>query len=430
MSPLRSRALRAEPRGRGVFLVCMGSAHRDLRVGPLVVALLWAALWNLWLAPDARAQRGDREGEAQPALPDASRLPPPPFLSPEEAARRFVLEPGWRIDLVAAEPLIEAPVQASFDADGRLWVVEMRGYMPDIDGRGEDAPVGRVSVLFDDDGDGRMDRATRFLEGLVLPRALAFARDGVLVIAPPHVLSCRDIDGDFVADERVVVDSGIEGIASPEYGPNGLLHLRGAWLCANHDRAYAWRDGAWTTLRAAGGGQYGLTRDDAGRVYHNNNSDLLRGNLVDGLVLARNPHLDRGPLVDAAIARDGWKIIFLSQVHPLFPTSLLNYLYGVTRIRFRTCMLWVALGQAPGLFLYAYLGTLAQHGLRIWQGKSHPQTWEYLTWIGGLLLTLAVTTALARIALRVLAEAGEVEKCKAPAARERQPLGCPVDELK
>jgi mono/diheme cytochrome c family protein len=298
----------------------MGSAHRDLRVGPLVVALLWAALWNLWLAPDARAQRGDREGEAQPALPDASRLPPPPFLSPEEAARRFVLEPGWRIDLVAAEPLIEAPVQASFDADGRLWVVEMRGYMPDIDGRGEDAPVGRVSVLFDDDGDGRMDRATRFLEGLVLPRALAFARDGVLVIAPPHVLSCRDIDGDFVADERVVVDSGIEGIASPEYGPNGLLHLRGAWLCANHDRAYAWRDGAWTTLRAAGGGQYGLTRDDAGRVYHNNNSDLLRGNLVDGLVLARNPHLDRGPLVDAAIARD-------HSVHPAHPTPGVNRAY-------------------------------------------------------------------------------------------------------
>ena len=109
--------------------------------------------------------------------------------------------------------------------------------------------------------------------------------------------------------------------------------------------------------------------------------------------------------LDEAIARDGWKIIFLSQVHPLFPTSLLNYLYGVTRIRFRTCMLWVALGQTPGLFLYAYLGTLAQHGLRIWQGKSHPHLWEYGVWLGGLALTFAVTTALARLALRLLAEA-------------------------
>ena len=111
--------------------------------------------------------------------------------------------------------------------------------------------------------------------------------------------------------------------------------------------------------------------------------------------------------LDEAIGRDGWKIIFLSQVHPLFPTSLLNYLYGVTRIPFRTCLLWVALGQTPGLFLYAYLGTLAQHGLRIWRGQSHPATWEYCVWLGGLALTFAVTTALARIAVRVLAEAGK-----------------------
>ncbi len=76
--------------------------------------------------------------------------------------------------------------------------------------------------------------------------------------------------------------------------------------------------------------------------------------------------------LDRAIARDGWKIIFLSQVHPLFPTSLLNYLYGVTRIGFGTCLLWVGLGQAPGLFLYAYMGTLLQLGIRIWNGQSHP----------------------------------------------------------
>ena len=121
--------------------------------------------------------------------------------------------------------------------------------------------------------------------------------------------------------------------------------------------------------------------------------------------------------LDEAIARDGWKIIFLSQVHPLFPTSLLCYLYGVTRIRFSTCMLWIALGQAPGLFLYAYLGTLAQLGIRLWQGKSHPLAREYVFWIGGLVLTLVVTTALARLALRLLAEAERAaanEEAQAP----------------
>jgi uncharacterized membrane protein YdjX (TVP38/TMEM64 family) len=111
--------------------------------------------------------------------------------------------------------------------------------------------------------------------------------------------------------------------------------------------------------------------------------------------------------LDGAIERHGWKIIFLSQVHPLFPTSLLNYLYGVTRIRFGTCLLWIALGQAPGLFLYAYLGTLAQLGLRVWRGQNHPYWYEYIWWIGGLALTVAVTGALGRLALRLIAEAKE-----------------------
>lgn len=109
--------------------------------------------------------------------------------------------------------------------------------------------------------------------------------------------------------------------------------------------------------------------------------------------------------LDEAIERDGWKIILLSQLPPLSPVSLLNYLYGITRIRFGTCMLWVAIGQAPSMFLYAYLGTMGQHGLLLWQGKIHPQTSEYCVWIGGLLLTLGATIALGRIALRALAEA-------------------------
>lgn len=111
--------------------------------------------------------------------------------------------------------------------------------------------------------------------------------------------------------------------------------------------------------------------------------------------------------LDEAVAREGWKIIFLTQVHPLAPSSLLNYLYGVTRIPFRTCMLWIAIGQAPGAFLYAYLGTLAQHGLRLLRGQSHPRPLEYFLWIGGLLLAFVVTSLLSRLALRLLAEAEE-----------------------
>ena len=118
--------------------------------------------------------------------------------------------------------------------------------------------------------------------------------------------------------------------------------------------------------------------------------------------LMRNATLEA---LEPAVEREGWKIILLSQLHPLFPTSLLNYLYGLTQISFRTCMLWVAIGQAPGLFLYAYLGTLGQLGLNLLRGKSHPRGVEYLIWGGGLATSVIVLAILGKIALRLLQEA-------------------------
>lgn len=109
--------------------------------------------------------------------------------------------------------------------------------------------------------------------------------------------------------------------------------------------------------------------------------------------------------LDKAIAKQGWQIIFLSQLHPLFPTSLLNYLYGITKVRFSTCVIWVALGQAPGLFLYAYIGTLFQLGVRYLHGQTDPKPVEFFNWGTGLALSILVTLALGRIALRLLKEA-------------------------
>jgi uncharacterized membrane protein YdjX (TVP38/TMEM64 family) len=109
--------------------------------------------------------------------------------------------------------------------------------------------------------------------------------------------------------------------------------------------------------------------------------------------------------LEPAVQREGWKIILLSQLHPLFPTSLLNYLYGLTTIRFQTCILWVAIGQAPGLFVYVYLGTLGQLGLNLLLGRTHPRMVEYWIWGGGLLLSVIMLIALGRISLRLLLEA-------------------------
>lgn len=132
--------------------------------------------------------------------------------------------------------------------------------------------------------------------------------------------------------------------------------------------------------------------------------------------LMRNSTLEA---LEPAVEREGWKIILLSQLHPLFPTSLLNYLYGLTRIKFRTCMLWVAIGQAPGLFLYAYLGTLGQLGLNLARGKTHPRPIEYLFWGGGLVTAVIVLVLLGRIALRLLQEAEGSAREKAEVLKSR-----------
>lgn len=124
----------------------------------------------------------------------------------------------------------------------------------------------------------------------------------------------------------------------------------------------------------------------------------LRGKLQRNAALAA---------LEPAVEREGWKIVLLSQLHPLFPTSLLNYLYGLTTIRFRTCILWVGIGQAPGLFLYAYIGTLGQLGLNLLRGESHPRLIEYWIWGGGFLLSAVILILLGRISLRLLQETEE-----------------------
>src|SRR6185295_11746970 len=95
-----------------------------------------------------------------PRVQDVSNESPP--LSPADALKTFFLPPGYSIELVASEPLVQDPVAIDWDLDGRLWVVEMPAYMRNISGTNERDPVGRVVVLQDENGDGRMDTRTIF----------------------------------------------------------------------------------------------------------------------------------------------------------------------------------------------------------------------------------------------------------------------------
>src|SRR6266404_7787381 len=103
-----------------------------------------------------------------------------------------------------------------------------------------------------------------------------------------------------------------------------------------------------------------------------------------------------------AVERESWKIILLSQLHPLFPTSLLNYFYGLTRIRFGSYMLWAAMGRLPGLFLYVYVGTLGQLAVRIMRGENYPRIIEYWIWGGVFVTTVLLFIVLGRVAYKAI----------------------------
>ncbi len=210
--------------------------------------------------------------------------------------KTFKLAPGFRIELVASEPLVEDPVAVAFDPDGRIWVVEMRGFMPDVDGKGEDQPVGRIVVLEDTDGDGKMDKRTVFADGLVMPRALCLVRDGLLVAEPPMLWFMRDTDGDGKADEKTAVAKDYGNRMNPEHNANGLMSALDNWIySANFTARFRSLEEDWKREPTAFRGQWGIAQDDFGRLFFNANEDQLRCDPVPAAYLFRNPNY-RAPL--------------------------------------------------------------------------------------------------------------------------------------
>lgn len=228
--------------------------------------------------------------------PGVQRVPDDaPVYAPSEALEQFYMPPGYDLELVAAEPQVQAPVAIEFDADGRLWVVEMPGYMPTPEGEGEGEPNGRIVVLEDRSGDGRMDSRTVYMDGLVLPRALKVLEKGVLVGEPPHLWLTRDTTGDFQVDQKRALRTDYGNPEqNPEHNANGLLWGLDNWI---HNSKYGGRlrlrGTEWEVEETLRLGQWGLSMDDFGRIYRNYNSDPLRVDLVPAHYYARNPYLER-----------------------------------------------------------------------------------------------------------------------------------------
>lgn len=201
-----------------------------------------------------------------------------PALTAQESMEKMQLADGFKVKLVAAEPLINSPVALVFDKEGRIWLTEMDGYMPDTAGTGEDKPRGRIVIISDRNGDGLMDDRKVFLDSLVLPRALCLIENGLLVAEPPR-LWFYEIRNDKPV-KKILVDSAYAEGGNAEHQPNGLLRGIDNWIySAKSDKRYRKKGDDWLIEKTHFRGQWGITQDDEGRLFYNTNSENLLGDL-------------------------------------------------------------------------------------------------------------------------------------------------------
>jgi mono/diheme cytochrome c family protein/glucose/arabinose dehydrogenase len=231
------------------------------------------------LPTQSPAQNGDKKEKDKELLKSTNWRQwaphPVPFLEPEETAKTFKIAPGFRIELVASAPMIKDPVFAEFDEEGRLWVCEFQSYMMDPDGSNDHAPISRVQVLEDTDGDGQMDKATTFLDDVINPRSVSIVKGGALVAAGDgNLLFCEDTDGDLVADKRTpVAEYANAALKNIEHAENGLHYAIDNWMYNSKSaRRLKWRGGQVINDDTKSRGQWGMATDAFGRLYYNSNN--------------------------------------------------------------------------------------------------------------------------------------------------------------
>lgn len=252
--------------------------------------------------------------ENQDVFEEASSPPK----SPWEELKTFQIEEGFEIQLVANEPMVQDPIFLTFDEKNRLWVVEMRSFMPDIDGIGEALPLGRISVLEDTNGDGVMDKSTVYLDSLFMPRALGLFKGGALVAENNALWLTHDLDGDLKADTKELLDSTYAANGIPEHSDNGLMRAMDNWYySAKSKLRYKFRDGEWERDFTEARGQYGINQDDQGRLIYNYNWSQLHGDLVPPNYFSRNPNHQSGTGIDHGLTLD-------RRVYPVRPNPAVN----------------------------------------------------------------------------------------------------------
>ena len=324
-------------------------------------------------------------------------FPSIPPKSPAEALKTFRLLEGFRMDLLAAEPVVTDPVDMVYDENGLAYVVEMSDY-PYTDAKAHeawkdnttDAPIGRVRILEDTDGDWKFDRGTIFAEGLSWPTGIACWKGGVFVLATPDIWYFKDTDGDRRADIKRKVFTGFRKynvqavMNNPKWGLDHRLHIAGSSnggsirpggeadskpaILRRNDFAIDPDTGDFEIL--AGGARFGNTFDDWGNRFICNIRNPVQHAVLPNRYLARNKHLPvRGAIHD--VAESGDRV----PVYPISPPEP----WRAFRAR-----QWATLmdRQYPRSELAPQGYFTSSSGLTIYRGSAYPRSFHGNVFIG------------------------------------------------
>jgi putative membrane-bound dehydrogenase-like protein len=313
----------------------------------------------------------------------ADELPRIKPTEPAAAMATFRVAAGFKIDQVATEPLVVDPIALSFDENGRLFVIEMRGYSED-----EDLNLGRVRLLIDTNEDGQFDESHVYADGLSWPTALICYDGGVYVGVAPNILYLKDIDGDHVADQREVAFSGfgrsnVQGLLNSfRWGLDNRIHgatsssaatvplADGAESAADplvlRGRDFAIEPRQGTIAPTSGGAQHGLSFNRWGEKFVCSNSDHIQHVVFEDRYVARNPYF-AAPQARVSIAADGPQAdVFRSS--PIEP-------WRIVRTRLRVQKLVPGPVEGGGTPAGYFTGAT---GVTIFRGNAWPE--EYLDW--------------------------------------------------
>lgn len=258
---------------------------------------------------------------------------------PAESMKAFHIIPGFRLEQVAAEPLVRDAVDLAFDENGCLYVVELTTYAENNSAQFSSKNA-RVSLLEDTDNDGRFDKSTIFADQLMCPTGVMCFDGGVFLAAAPDILYCKDTDGDGKADVREVVltgfgfganslpnslrwglDSRIHAMASTSGGQIRAVRWeaggegREAKPVQSRGRDYSFHPRTGELRPESGGAQFGMSFDEWGRKFSCSNSAPIYMMMYDDRYIARNPYY-AAPSPRVSIWKDGRTVYRLSPVEP------------------------------------------------------------------------------------------------------------------